>query len=203
MGEKQPSRIQMKNRAAIMDAALQVFSTEGFRGATLDQIAGASGLSKPNVLYYFSSKEAMYEALLSTLLDDWLEPLRQVNGDGDPIEELVAYIMLKLKMSRDLPRESRLFANEILRGAPNIIGQIEGPLRSLVDEKAELIRGWSEEGRIAKLDPYHLIFSIWATTQHYADFDVQVRGILRREDQAHLTDAESFLSEFYRRALTP
>ena len=203
MGEKQPSRIQMKNRAAIMDAALQVFSTEGFRGATLDQIAGASGLSKPNVLYYFSSKEAMYEALLSTLLDDWLEPLRQVNGDGDPIEELVAYIMLKLKMSRDLPRESRLFANEILRGAPNIIGQIEGPLRALVDEKAELIRGWSEEGRIAKLDPYHLIFSIWATTQHYADFDVQVRGILRREDQAHLTDAESFLSEFYRRALTP
>ena len=203
MGEKQPSRIQMKNRAAIMDAALQVFSTEGFRGATLDQIAGASGLSKPNVLYYFSSKEAMYEALLSTLLDDWLEPLRQVNGDGDPIEELVAYIMLKLKMSRDLPRESRLFANEILRGAPNIIGQIEGPLRALVDEKAELIRGWSEEGRIAKLDPYHLIFSIWATTQHYADFDVQVRGILQREDQAHLTDAESFLSEFYRRALTP
>ena len=131
MGEKQPSRIQMKNRAAIMDAALQVFSTEGFRGATLDQIAGASGLSKPNVLYYFSSKEAIYEALLSTLLDDWLEPLHQVNGDGDPIEELVAYIMLKLKMSRVLPRESRLFANEILRGAPNIIEQIEGPLRAL------------------------------------------------------------------------
>lgn len=88
------------------------------------------------------------------------------------------YIRRKLEMSRDFPRESRLFANEILQGAPHIEDELKGPLKQLVDEKAEVIRAWVKAGRMAKCDPYHLIFSIWSTTQHYADFDVQVRAVL-------------------------
>ena len=134
--ERQRTRIQKKNRETILEAALEVFSTEGFRGATLDQIAGAAGLSKPNVLYYFSSKEAIYTELLSVLLDTWLDPLRALTGDGEPIDEIVGYVQRKLEMSREFPRESRLFANEIVQGAPRIVDQIEGPLKALVDEKA-------------------------------------------------------------------
>jgi TetR/AcrR family transcriptional regulator len=203
MSDKKPSRIQRKNRAAIMEAALDVFSTEGFRGATLDQIAAASGLSKPNLIYYFASKETIYTALLSTLLDNWLDPLRDVDAEGDPIEELLGYVVRKLQMSRDFPRESRLFANEILRGAPNILGQIEGSLKLLVDEKAAVIAKWADDKRIAQLDPHHLIFSIWATTQHYADFDIQVRTILHPSEDTQLKNAEKFLCELYRRTLSP
>ena len=197
------TRIQKKNREAILDAALGVFAAEGFRGATLDQIAEAAGLSKPNVLYYFPSKEAIYTQLLSTLLETWLDPLREIDRDGDPIEEIVGYVMRKLQMSRDFPRESRLFANEIVQGAPRILDQIEGPLKALVDEMAGIMQDWVNEGRLASTDPHHLIFSIWATTQHYADFDVQVRGILQPEASAHLDDAANFLATLYRRALTP
>ena len=201
--ERPRTRIQKKNREAILNAALNVFSSEGFRGATLDQIASTAGLSKPNVLYYFASKEAIYTELLSLLLDTWLDPLRDMKGDGEPLDELLAYIDRKLEMSREFPRESRLFANEIVRGAPRILDQIEGPLRKLVDEKAALIAEWSKAGRIAKVDPYHLIFSIWATTQHYADFDVQVRGILRPEGDQHLDDARAFLEQMFTRILRP
>jgi len=197
------TRIQEKNIRAIREAALDVFSQQGFRGATLDQIAQAADLSKPNLLYYFPSKEAIYEELLGGLLDNWLYPLRALNDDGDPIEEIVDYAQRKLEMSRDLPRESRLFANELLQGAPRILEMIEGPLKTLVDEKAALIQGWSRAGRIAPVDPYHLIFSIWAITQHYADFDVQVRGILAAKDDAHFKDAAKFLSQMYRATLTP
>ncbi len=109
----------------------------------------------------------------------------------------------KLEMARAYPRESRLFANEIVQGAPRMMAEIDGPLRSLVDEQASLIRAWIAEGRLAPLDPHHLIFSIWATTQHYADFDVQVRAILRAEDESHFDAAAQFLADFYRRALTP
>ena len=63
------TRIQRRNRRKILDAALDVFSAQGFRGATLDQIAAVAGLSKPNLLYYFDSKEAMHRALLDDLLD--------------------------------------------------------------------------------------------------------------------------------------
>ena len=200
---KQPTRIQREKTEAILAAALDVFSQHGFRGATLDQIAEAAGLSKPNLLYYFDSKEAIHRTLLHDLLDTWLDPLRHIDPDGDPVKELTAYILRKLEMSRDYPRESRLFANEILQGAPRIGDEIESDLKTLVDEKVKLIRRWQREGKLAPLDPYHLIFSIWATTQHYADFDVQVRGILGAAEDGHFHDAARFLTGFYERALRP
>ncbi|MEO1579301.1 MAG: TetR family transcriptional regulator C-terminal domain-containing protein, partial [Pseudomonadota bacterium] len=175
----------------------------GFRGATLDQIAAAAGLSKPNLLYYFGSKDAIHIALLEGLMETWLAPLKEIDPKGEPVEELVAYVLHKLQMARDFPRESRLFANEIVQGAPRIAPQIDGLLKALVDEKAAEIARWVEEGRLAPVDPHHLIFSIWATTQHYADFDVQVRGILRPKGTEHFDAATEFLAAFYRRALTP
>ncbi len=197
------TRIQERNRGTILEAALEVFSQFGFRGATLDQIAQAAGLSKPNLLYYFPSKEAIHVELLSGLMDNWLEPLRALKADGDPVDEILGYVMRKLDMAQSLPRESRLFANEIVQGAPRIMDQIRGPLKALVDEKAQVIRGWAASGRIAPVDPYHLIFSIWATTQHYADFDAQIRGILAPEGDSHFADAATFLGHMYRAALSP
>jgi TetR/AcrR family transcriptional regulator len=197
------TRIQKRNTEAILDAALDIFSTHGFSGATLDRIAEAARLSKPNLLYYFASKEAIHRALISETLDTWLAPLRELEPDGDPVEEIVAYALRKLDMARAFPRESRFFAHEILQGAPRVLDIIEGPLRELVDDKARLIAGWAEAGRIAAVDPHHLIFSIWATTQHYADFDAQVRGILRPEGESHFEDAAAFLDTLYRRLLAP
>lgn len=197
------TRIQQKNRSRILEAALEVFSSQGFRGATLDEIAKAAGLSKPNLLYYFPSKEAVHIAVLSDLMDTWLDPLRRLDSEGAPIEEIVRYVLHKLEMAREYPQESRLFANEILQGAPRISEMIQGELRELVDEKAAVIQYWIEQGQLSKLDPHHLIFSIWATTQHYADFDVQVRGILKVEGSGHIDDAARYLEEFYRRALSP
>lgn len=204
MAEVRPrTRIQEKNRRAILDAALDVFSQHGFRGSTLDQIAGKAGLSKPNVLYYFASKEAIHEELIEETAQVWFQPLHDLDPEGEPIEEVLGYVCRKLEMSRTNPRESRLFANEIIQGAPRLGSRLTGYFKSIVDDKAKVIRGWADEGRIAPLDPYHLIFSIWATTQHYADFDVQVRGILSPKGDEHFKDAEVFLMALYREALTP
>ena len=175
MTDQPKTRIQKKNRETILDAALDVFSAEGFRGATLDQIASNAGLSKPNLLYYFASKEVIYTELLSQLLDTWLDPLRALDAQGDPVDEILAYVRRKFEMTREYPRESRLFANEIVQGAPRILDQIE---------------------------PHHLIFSIWATTQHYADFDVQVRGLLAPQGDEHLDGAETYLVTLFRSVLT-
>lgn len=202
MNEAQPlTRIQARNRAAILSGGLDAFSSAGFRGATLDQIAEAAGLSKPNLLYYFPSKDAIYTALLEGLLETWLDPLHALDADGDPVGEILAYAHRKLAMSRDFPRESRLFANEILAGAPQIGAVLSGPLRSLVDEKAMVLRGWMEAGQIRVSDPHHLIFSIWALTQHYADFDVQVRAVLGETDP--FAGADRFIDQLFRSVLEP
>lgn len=195
------TRIQKKNQAAILAAGLVVFSQYGFRGSTLDQVAEEAGLSKPNLLYYFRSKDAIYTALLARLLENWLEPLREIDAQGDPVEELLGYAKRKLDMSQHFPRESRLFANEIIQGAPRIADVLSGELRALVDDISLIIEGWCAQGRIKKVDPRHLIFSIWAQTQHYADFDVQVRAILGDVDP--FDGAEAHLEAMLRGMLTP
>ncbi|MBP0439237.1 TetR family transcriptional regulator C-terminal domain-containing protein [Tianweitania sediminis] len=199
------TRIQAAKREAILEAALDCFSRLGFRGATIDAIASAAGMSKPNLLYYFRRKEDVYAALMQRLLDTWLQPLRDLDDVGDPLTELRGYIRRKLEMSRDLPRESRLFANEILEGAPRILPMIRGDLKALVDEKALLIRQWMQDGKIRRTDPYHLIFAVWATTQHYADFDTQVRTVLGPDKGAdgRFEDAARFLEQLFMDGLRP
>jgi TetR/AcrR family transcriptional regulator len=201
--EKKRTRIQEKNRQAILDAALDVFSRNGFKGATLDQIAGAAGLSKPNLLYYFASKEVIYHDLLAGLLDTWLDPLRAIDPAGDPVAEVLTYVRAKLALSRQFPRESRLFASDIIHGAETMHDDIGAPLRDLVDRFALIAKDWISAGRLRAVDPHHLVFSIWATTQHYADFDVQVRAVLQSEGTAHFDAAEAFLTDLYTKGLTP
>ena len=198
-----PTRIQREKTEAILEAALGVFATHGFRGTTLDQIAEAAGISKPNLLYWFASKEAIHRTLLERQLDAWLEPLRRLDPAGDPVAEIAAYIRRKLEMARDFPRESRLFAGEILQGAPHIADVLAGPLKALVDAKSEVIRAWAAQGRIAPVDPHHLIVSIWAVTQHYADFDAQLDAVLGPDHPARFADAERFLTGLYARGLAP
>ena len=199
------TRIQREKQDVILDAALDVFSLHGFRGATIDQIAEAAGMSKPNLLYYFSSKEEIHRRLLEDMLDLWLDPLREFDAGGDPVSELRSYIRRKLEMARDFPRQSRLFANEMLQGAPHAIDVLEGELKALVDDKARVIESWMHEGKIVRTDPYHLIFSIWATTQHYADFDVQVRAVLgpARGGDARFEDAARYLEGLFINGLVP
>jgi TetR/AcrR family transcriptional regulator len=199
------TRIQHEKREVILEAALDVFSAHGFRGSTIDQIAEAAGMSKPNLLYYFRRKADIHRALMQRVLDIWLAPLKELDGEGDPLTEIRSYIRRKIEMARDLPRQSRLFANEILQGAPRITPLLEGDLKNLVDEKAEVIKGWMHAGRLARTDPRHLIFSIWATTQHYADFDVQVRAVLGpdRGGDGRFEDAARFLEQLYSEGLKP
>jgi TetR/AcrR family transcriptional regulator len=199
------TRIQRENRNRILDAALEVFSQYGFRGSTIDQIADQASMSKPNLLYYFRSKEEIHHELIHRLLETWLAPLEEMKDDGDPLREIRGYIRRKLEMARDYPRESRLFANEILQGAPHVLDMLEGQLKNLVDEKAKVIYGWMKDGKLMQADPYHLIFAIWATTQHYADFDVQVLAVLGpdRGGAGRFEDAARFLENLFLYGLLP
>lgn len=183
----QKTRIQSQNEALILDAALDVFSAYGFRGSTVDQIAAKCGLSKPNLLYYFKRKEDIYTAVLERTLALWLAPLQALDPDKDPVEELTRYITAKLELTFARPEASRLFANEILHGAPHVAAFLKGPLKELVAAKAKVIRGWVKAGKLKPVEPEHLIFAIWAVTQHYADFAVQVEAVLGRKPSSHDT----------------
>ena len=178
---KQKTRIGEGNAERILDAALEVFAAHGLTGARIDQIASAAQISKPNLLYYFRNKEELYRAVLTRTLHMWLEPLRELDPDRDPRDALRHYIEQKLAYSRSHAPASRLFAIEIIQGARHLSSVLSGELAALVEAKRTTIEKWIGDGKLAPVEPYHLIFMMWATTQHYADFAAQIRTLTGRD----------------------
>jgi len=196
-----PTRIQRARREEILQAALEEFSQHGFRGASINQIAKRANMSTPRLLYHFKDKEALYRELLKSTLLLWLGPLQMLSDTDEPIEEICAYICRKLEMSRKFPRQSRLFAGEIILGVPLGQAEVFEPLRATFESKIDLLQTWMETGRIAPVDPHHLIYSIWATTQHYADFEAQIADLSPQKMTGLYTQAEGFLLPMYRKYL--
>lgn len=177
--KKTGKRTQAVNekRETILAAALETFSLYGIHGTRIEKVAERAGVSKTNLLYYYPSKEALYLAVLQEILDVWLAPLKAFREDLAPLVAIREYIRLKLEVSRDNPQASRLFCLEMLQGAPVLNAELSGALKTLVEEKSAVIAGWIASGKLAPVDPHHLIFMIWASTQHYADFASQVEAV--------------------------
>ncbi len=176
--EVSKGQIRQANEALILAAGERVFAGAGFGGATMAAIAESAGLPKANLHYYFGSKQSLYRAVLARILEDWLVPTTGITPQADPKAAIEQYIRAKMALSRQRPHASKVFANELLHGAPVVKTLLGTELRQLVLAKAAVISGWIGSGRMAPVDPVHLFFTMWAATQTYADFDVQVRAVL-------------------------
>lgn len=173
-------QIRQTNEARILAAAERIFAGAGFAGATMAAIADEAALPKANLHYYFGSKQALYRAVLAHTLQDWLVPTELIHPAADPRQAIEGYIRAKMALVIARPHASRVFANELLHGAPVIQALLTGELRALVQAKAQVIEHWIATGRMAAVDPLHLFFTLWAATQTYADFEVQVCAVLGR-----------------------
>lgn len=185
--------IRQANEARILGAGERVFARTGFNGATMAAIADEAGLPKANLHYYFGNKAELYRAVLARTLHDWLVPMDGLTPEAEPREALAAYIRAKMAMGFERPDASRVFANELLHGAAELGELLRTELRAMVLAKARVLDAWVAAGRMAPVDTTHLFFTIWAATQTYADFDLQVRAVLGRDtltarDQARATE---------------
>lgn len=169
------SRDEIKE--TIREAAIAEFALHGLRGATTQAIAERAGLSKAQLHYYIDSKEALYAELLQHVTEEWS---RDSFSDikGEPAEVIEAYVRKKLAFSFEHPQLSKMFANELISGGEVLRTMLTRP-RSRASQAVETLQRWIDEGRLRPLDPLLLLMHIWAVTQHYADFDVQVRFMLR------------------------
>lgn len=177
------STIRERNRALILRAASEEFADKGFAAAKTSDIAAKAGLPKPNVYYYFKSKENLYREVLESIIDPILAASTPFNPDGDPRQVLSAYIRSKIHISRDLPFASKVFASEIMHGAPHLSPDQVQQLNAQAKHNIDCIQTWVDRGQIAGIAPHHLMFSIWAATQTYADFDWQISAVTGKEKQ--------------------
>jgi len=178
-GVRQRSRASIERR--ILEAAESVFAEAGFNGATTAEIARRAGIPKANLHYYFNTKDELYQKVLTGIINTWLHTADEITADAEPARALAHYITAKIELAREQPIPSRVFANEIIHGAPHLGPYLETNLRNWVDLKSKVIKSWIAAGKMREVDPRHLLFMIWASTQTYADFASQISAVLGRD----------------------
>jgi len=200
-------RIQNRDRleAAIVQEAVRIFAECGYEGASVAAIAEHAGLSKQNLMYYFPTKQALYQRVLDDVLDDWLERMAGLNSpDHAPRDLLRTYIGAKLRFSREQPWASRVYAMEVISGAQLYGAQIQNRVVPLVRKDIEVFEKWISEGKIAPINATHLLFAIWAMTQSYADFSAQMALVLNRKQltKKDFDDAEKVIVDMVLAAIS-
>ena len=180
--------IRKKNKALILNAAKKEFVTFGFEGASIKRIAERANIPRANIHYYFANRGELYQELLSNIVSIWNSTFDSLSIEDDPKTALSAYIRSKVMYSRDEPDASRIFASEIIHGAPVLNDYLSTDFKVWVQTKVDVIQYWIKQQLIDDINPYHLLFLIWGATQHYADFNVQVLAAM---DKAEM-DEQSF-----------
>ena len=174
VNDKPAGRIRQKNEEAIIKAAEEEFARHGFKGTSMNTIAQNVGLPKANLHYYFSSKEGLYIAVLNNILDQWDATFSGLTVDDDPALALSRYIRAKIEYSRTQPLASRIFAMEVISGGQYLTAHYNQDYREWFRQRAGVFQAWIDAGTMEPIDPVHLIFLLWGSTQHYADFASQI-----------------------------
>ncbi|WP_309664956.1 TetR/AcrR family transcriptional regulator [Tabrizicola sp.] len=169
--------IRRENERLILDAAEKVFAEAGFGGATMQLIADLAGLPKANLHYYFATKEDLYRRVVSQIFEIWLDAAASFDNAPDPASGIGAYIDAKMDISRRHPHGSKVWASEVMHGAPVIQDYLETTLTEWTNGRIAVIQRWIDQGKMNAIDPRHLLYMLWATTQHYADFGHQIETL--------------------------
>lgn len=177
---KPAGRIRQKNEQAILKAAEDEFARHGFKGTSMNTIAQNAGLPKANLHYYFTNKLGLYVAVLSNILELWDSTFNALNSDDDPAIALSNYIRTKIEFSRSNPQASRIFAMEIISGGQCLSEYFNQDYRTWFNGRAAVFQSWIDAGKMDPVDPVHLIFLLWGSTQHYADFATQICQVTGR-----------------------
>lgn len=175
-----PGKIREQNSQKILHAAEVEFVKHGYKGTSMQSISDAAGLPKANLHYYFTNKSKLYNAVLADIVQRWNEVLADISVNDDPAETLEFYIRTKVDLAIRYPNASKIFATEVIQGAPNVKDYLRTELRTWLKAKTKIIETWVEQGKMSRVEPEHLFFMIWSTTQHYADFEAQILTITNK-----------------------
>ena len=174
--------IRAENERVILNAAETAFVAHGFKGATMQQIADLAGVPKANIHYYFKSKKKLYNTVLTSIINDWNAGLEDINENSDPKVSIEKFVRTKLNSAFEHPNHHKLFAMEVINGAPNIQQFMSAEMNDWAQQKSKVIKSWHDQGKIAIDDPLQLLILIWSTTQRYAEFETEILNLFGKSD---------------------
>ena len=190
------AKVRERNQSVIIEAASQYFAKYGYAATKVADIAQEANIPKPNIYYYYNSKDNLYRAVLESVTVPLLQSSKPIQELDDPIEALTEYIKTKLIISRDHAYASKVFANEVMSGGQSLPKDIEDELQQQSEMIIAKFQSWIEQGRMDAVSPHHLMFTIWAATQTYADFGWQICRVMNKKKLARkdYDEAAQFLT---------
>ncbi|MGH8779220.1 TetR family transcriptional regulator C-terminal domain-containing protein [Paraburkholderia sp.] len=175
--KRRKAHIRHTNEAHLLACAEAVFAERGLEGASTAMIAERAGLPKANLHYYFPTKLHLYRRVLEDVFEEWHRAADTFDASDDPAEAIAGYVRAKMALSRRRPLGSKVWANEIIHGATHMQDILAERVKPWMETRITMIDDWIARGLIARVDARTFLFTIWALTQHFADFDAQIAAL--------------------------
>jgi TetR/AcrR family transcriptional regulator len=153
-------------RARILDAAERLFAERGYAGATTRAIAAEAEINKRMLFYYYSTKDALYRAVLERIIENLIAIHERFRNDPGPIglgetaEGLVAFAAANLGALKVLHRE-------IIDAGPHLAGIARDHLAPLFARGAAEVQRNVDGGVFRPGDPMHTLVNVGGLTLYY------------------------------------
>lgn len=158
-----PTVAQTPTRERILDAALAAWGTRGYEGTSLDALAADLGITKQSILYWFSSKESLLEALIVRSGAELARAMQAaLEGAGDGWAKVEAVVRSVFRLAARRPELLGL-VREVSRLGPPAATRMTLELQPLVRRASEFLEAEMDAGHMRRHDPNLLLLAIYST----------------------------------------
>jgi AcrR family transcriptional regulator len=199
-----PRKGGAERRTTLVEEAIRQFGRDGYKGASLDNIATAVGIRKQTLLYYFPSKEALLEACLAAAgARLGTEIGAAIEGKVSVWDRAEAVIHAVFALAAEAP-EFPMFVREAGRLGPEALDNFAGVLDPLRGRAIDFLQTGMDAGEIRKQDPAMLLFTLYtAVVGSLTEASVLNAVVGHDTGQASLKKRERELLLLVRAALEP
>ncbi|MFN2441827.1 MAG: TetR/AcrR family transcriptional regulator [Thermoanaerobaculia bacterium] len=138
----------------ILDAATDVFASQGLAGARMDEIAARAGVSKALIYYHVPDKESLYASVMSATLAQARGALLEATGRStDPEERFRLAIGAIAGLAETFPHFGPLMLREIATGGAGLPDEIVAEMRRVFGVIGEILGAGVAAGTFRPTDP--------------------------------------------------
>jgi TetR/AcrR family transcriptional regulator len=193
-----------QRREQLVAEAIRLFGQRGYEAATLDAVAEAAGVRKQSLLYYFPTKEHLFDACVDDLSGRVSRALEQaldgIDEDADPIPRVIHALFALAQEQPEFPG----FIREASWRGPAVVQRFASVMDPLRKRALVFLERGMSSGRFRKQDPILLLFTIYTAVVG----SITEAGVLRvvgggAGGRAALRKREEELIQFVRGALAP
>jgi TetR/AcrR family transcriptional regulator len=153
----------------ILDIATSLFAERGYEGTSMNDVAERVGMRKASLFYHFTTKDALYEAVLDRLVSRVAVPLGAAySSEGTFAERLDTAADALTTVLGERPFAARLLLREAMDWGPVMRGKLLERVLFVLEGGAAFVKAGQEAGAFTDGDPKHLVLT--ALGAHFLPF---------------------------------